>query len=457
MSGDKAFLTRRIYLGQSEIPQRWYNLQADLPEPLPPPIHPVTKETLRPEELEPIFPRGLIAQEVSKERWIEIPDAVRDALGLWRPTPLVRARNLEKELKTPARIYFKDESVSPPGSHKPNTAVAQAYYNKVEGIRQLTTETGAGQWGSSLALACRLFDLECTVYMVRVSYEQKPYRRTMMQLWGARVVPSPSSETQSGRHILAADPQCPGSLGIAISEAVESAVCNPECRYALGSVLNHVMLHQTVIGLEAEKQMELWGDFPDVIIGCVGGGSNFAGLAFPFIRHKVAGRPIRLVAVEPRACPTLTRGQYRYDFGDTAGQTPLLKMHTLGHSFVPPGIHAGGLRYHGMAPMVSLAVKLGWVEILALHQRECFEAARLFAATEGIIPAPETSHAIRAAVLEALRCRETGQEKCILFNLSGHGVCDLGSYEKYLTGQLDDYEYPQERIDAALAELPPVE
>jgi len=457
MSGENKFPCRRIYLGQSEIPQKWYNLQADLPEPLPPPVHPVTKQPLRPEELEPIFPRGLIAQEISQERWIEIPDAVREALSLWRPTPLVRARNLEKELKTPARIYFKDESVSPPGSHKPNTAVAQAYYNKIEGIRRLSTETGAGQWGSSLAMACRLFDLGCTVYMVRVSYEQKPYRRTMMQLWGARVIPSPSSETQSGRQILAVDPQSPGSLGIAISEAVESAVCNPDCRYALGSVLNHVMLHQTVIGLEAEKQMELWGDFPEVIIGCVGGGSNFAGLAFPFIRHKLAGRPLRFVAVEPRACPTLTRGQYRYDFGDTAGQTPLLKMHTLGHSFIPPGIHAGGLRYHGMAPMVSLAVKLGWVEVLALHQRECFEAARLFAAAEGIIPAPETSHAIRAAILEALRCRETGQEECILFNLSGHGLCDLGSYEKYLTAQLDDYEYPQERIDAALAELPVVD
>ncbi|MCS7304707.1 MAG: TrpB-like pyridoxal phosphate-dependent enzyme [Thermoguttaceae bacterium] len=448
---------RRSFLGQTELPEQWYNLQADLPVPLPPPIHPITKKPLRPEELESIFPRSLIAQEISQQRWIDIPDPVREALSLWRPTPLVRARNLEKELKTPARIYFKDESVSPPGSHKPNTAVAQAYYNKLEGIRRLTTETGAGQWGSSLAMACRLFGLECTVYMVRVSYEQKPYRRTMMQLWGARVVASPSPETESGRKILAADPDCPGSLGIAISEAVESAVRDPDCRYSLGSVLNHVMLHQTIIGLEAEKQMQLIGDWPDVIIGCVGGGSNFAGLAFPFLRHKLAGRPIRLVAVEPQACPTLTRGQYRYDFGDTAGQTPLLKMHTLGHSFVPPGIHAGGLRYHGMAPMVSLAVRLGMVEVVALHQRECFEAGQLFAATEGIIPAPETCHAIRAAIQEALRCRETGQEECILFNLSGHGLCDLSSYEKYLAGQLEDYEYPQERIDAALAELPIVE
>ncbi|ASV75425.1 Tryptophan synthase beta chain like [Thermogutta terrifontis] len=448
---------KRSLLPESDLPVEWYNLLADLPEPLPPPIHPLTKEPLDPAALERIFAKELIRQEVSQERWIGIPDEVRRVYALWRPTPLVRARNLEKALKTPARIYFKDESHSPPGSHKPNTAVAQAYYNKIQGIRRLSTETGAGQWGSSLAFACSFFGLECKVYMVKVSYHQKPYRRVMMQLWGATVTPSPSEETECGRKILASDPNCPGSLGIAISEAVEVALKNDDTNYTLGSVLNHVMLHQTVIGLEAEKQMKEFGDWPDVVIGCVGGGSNFAGLAFPFLRHKLAGKEMRFVAAEPKACPSLTRGMYRYDFGDTSMLTPLLKMHTLGHSFVPAGIHAGGLRYHGMAPMVSFAVKLGLVEAVALHQRECFEAARLFAATEGIIPAPETSHAIRAAIIEALKCKETGEEKCILFNLSGHGICDLGAYERYLAGELEDYELPQEQIDQALAELPAVE
>jgi len=448
---------KRALLPEKELPAEWYNLLADLPQPLPPPVHPMTKEPLDPAALERIFARELIRQEISQERWIGIPDEVRRIYALWRPSPLVRARNLEKALKTPARIYFKDESHSPPGSHKPNTAVAQAYYNKVQGIRCLSTETGAGQWGSSLAFACSFFGLECKVYMVKVSYHQKPYRRVMMQLWGASVTPSPSQETESGRKILEADPNCPGSLGIAISEAVEVALKNDDTNYTLGSVLNHVMLHQTVIGLEAEKQMKEFSDWPDVVIGCVGGGSNFAGLAFPFLRHKIAGQDIRFVAVEPKACPTLTRGMYRYDFGDTSMLTPLLKMHTLGHSFVPAGIHAGGLRYHGMAPMVSFAAKLGLIEAIALHQRECFEAARLFAAEEGIIPAPETSHAIRAAIIEALKCKETGEEKCILFNLSGHGICDLGAYERYLSGELEDFELPQEQIERALAELPVVE
>ncbi|RMG00058.1 MAG: TrpB-like pyridoxal phosphate-dependent enzyme [Planctomycetota bacterium] len=450
--------TKRFLLPEKDIPTAWYNLLADLPEQLPPPVHPGTKQPLTPADLEPIFAKSLIEQEMSPEPWIEIPEDVRRIYAIWRPTPLVRARNLEKALKTPARIYFKDESHSPPGSHKPNTAVAQAYYNAKEGVKRLSTETGAGQWGSSLAFACSFFDIECKVYMVKVSYQQKPYRRSMMQVWGASVTPSPSNETNAGRSILEKDPDCPGSLGIAISEAVEVAATNDDTKYTLGSVLNHVMLHQTVIGLEAEKQMELAEDSPDVVIGCVGGGSNFAGLAFPFLRHKIKdGKDIRFVAAEPAACPTLTRGPYHYDFGDTTQLTPLLKMHTLGHGFVPPGIHAGGLRYHGMAPMVSFGVKLGLIEPVALHQTECFEAARLFAATEGIIPAPETSHAVRAAVVEALKCKETGEEKCILFNLSGHGICDLGSYDRFLSGELQDFELPQENIDKALAELPPVD
>ena len=448
---------KRIFLSEAEMPSAWYNLLADMPEPVPPPLHPGTHQPISPAELEPIFARALIEQEMSTEPWIEIPEPIRRALSIWRPSPLTRADGLEKALGTPARIYFKDESHSPPGSHKPNTAIAQAYYNKQEGINRLSTETGAGQWGTALGFACSLFDMHCKVYMVKVSYHQKPYRRSMMKVWGAEITPSPSEETEAGRQILAADPDTPGSLGIAISEAVEDAVKRDDTKYTLGSVLNHVMLHQSVIGLEAEKQFALAEDSPDIVIGCVGGGSNFAGLAFPFMRHKIAGRDIRFIACEPHSCPTMSRGQYRYDFGDTTKLTPLIKMYTLGHSFVPPGIHAGGLRYHGMAPMVSTGAKLGMIEPAAYHQIECFEAARTFAATEGIIPAPESSHAIRAAIVEALKCKETGEEKSIVFCLSGHGLCDLGSYDRYFAGDLEDYAYPQEKIEAAIAELPELE
>ena len=449
--------SKRILLSENEIPSAWYNVQADLPEPLPPVLHPGTLKPIGPQDLAPIFPMELILQEVSQERWIEIPEEVRRVYSIWRPSPLVRATALERALKTPARIYFKDESHSPPGSHKPNTAVAQAYFNKKAGVRRLTTETGAGQWGSALAFACKMFDLECQVFMVKVSYQQKPYRRSMIQIWGANVVASPSEETEAGRKMLAKDPDSPGSLGMAISEAVEAAVSREDTKYSLGSVLNHVMLHQTVIGLEAEKQMQLAGDFPDVVIGCCGGGSNFAGLAFPFLAHRLKGKAIRFIGAEPHSCPSMSRGQYRYDFGDTTMLTPLIKMYTLGHSFVPPGIHAGGLRYHGMAPLVSLGVKLGLIEAAAFHQLECFEAGKLFASTEGLIPAPETCHAIRAAINEAIRCRQENKEECILFNYSGHGICDLGAYDRYFSGQLEDYAYPQERIEAAIAELPKVE
>jgi tryptophan synthase beta chain len=450
--------SKRVFLSESEIPTAWYNLQADLPEPVPPPLNPGTGQPVGPADLEPVFARALIMQEVSQERWIEIPDDIRRVYAIWRPSPLVRATSLEKALKTPARIYFKDESHSPPGSHKPNTAVAQAYYNKAEGVKRLCTETGAGQWGSALAFGCALFHLECKVYMVKVSYQQKPYRRSMMQLWGAKVTPSPSEETNAGRQTLAADPDCPGSLGIAISEAVEAAVTGKDSKYTLGSVLNHVLLHQSVVGLEAEQQMKIAGDFPDVVIGCIGGGSNFAGLAFPFLRHRLTDKKdIRFIAAEPKSCPSVSRGEYRYDFGDTTKLTPLIKMFTLGHSFVPPGIHAGGLRYHGMAPMISLGAKLGLIEAQAFHQIECFQAAQMFAETEGTIPAPETSHAVRAAINEAIRCRETGKSECILLNFSGHGICDLGAYDRYLAGELEDYEYPRDKIAAALAELPKVD
>jgi tryptophan synthase beta chain len=449
--------TKRFTLAESDLPTKWYNLQADLPKPLPPVLHPGTQQPIGPDDLAPIFAMELIKQEVSQERWIEIPDEIRNVLALWRPTPLVRASNLEKELKTPARIYFKDESQSPPGSHKPNTAVAQAYYNKAQGIERLTTETGAGQWGSALSFACKQFGIQCKVYMVKVSYEQKPYRRSMMHMWDGDVTPSPSQETEAGRTILAKDPNSPGSLGIAISEAVEAAVQREDTKYTLGSVLNHVMLHQTVIGLEAERQLNDAGDFPDVVIGCCGGGSNFAGLVFPFVPQKLKGKDIRFVGVEPCSCPTMSRGQFRYDFGDTTMLTPLIKMFTLGHSFIPPGIHAGGLRYHGMSPMVSFGVDLGLIEAAAFHQLECFEAAKLFAATEGIIPAPETSHAIRATINEAIRCREEGKEECIVFNLSGHGLCDLGAYDRYFAGELEDYSYPQDSIENAIAELPELE
>ncbi len=431
--------TTHFVLSQSEIPTHWYNILTDLPEPLPPPLHPATQQPIKPEDMLPIFPENLVMQEFSPERWVEIPEPVREIYALWRPTPLLRAVRLEKALQTPAHIYYKYEGVSPAGSHKPNTAVAQAYYNKVAGIKRLATETGAGQWGSALSLACRLFGLECTVYMVKVSYYQKPYRKMMMETWGANVYPSPSENTEYGRKLLKEDPDCPGSLGIAISEAIEDTVRSKDTRYSLGSVLNHVCMHQTVIGLEAIKQMEMAGEEPDVIIGCVGGGSNFGGLAFPFVRQKITeGKKYRVVAVEPSACPSMTKGELRYDFGDTAMTTPLLWMYTLGHDFMPPKIHAGGLRYHGMAPTVSHLHHLGLIEAVAYPQTKVFEAAVTFARTEGIIPAPESAHAVRAAVDEAIRARESGEKKVILFNLSGHGMLDLTAYEAYLSGSLQD-------------------
>jgi len=429
----------RFTLSQAEIPAAWYNLLADLPEPLPPPLHPGTRQPVTPDMLTAIFPENLVQQEVSPERWIEIPEPIRQVYALWRPTPLLRAVRFEQALQTPARIYYKYEGVSPAGSHKPNTAVAQAWYNRQAGTRRLATETGAGQWGSSLAFACRLFGLECVVYMVKVSFQQKPYRKLLMQTWGATVHASPSEQTEYGRRVLQEDPNCPGSLGIAISEAIEDTVKNPGTKYSLGSVLNHVCLHQTVIGQETLKQMELAGEEPDVVIGCVGGGSNFAGLAFPFVRRKIVEkRPTRIVAVEPTACASLTQGELRYDFGDTAEMTPLLMMHTLGHKFIPPKIHAGGLRYHGMAPLVSHLKKLDLIEAVAYRQTRVFEAAVLFARTEGIVPAPEPSHAIAAVIDEAIRAREEGKSRVILFNLCGHGLLDLSAYDQYLSGQMKD-------------------
>ncbi|MDI6852654.1 MAG: TrpB-like pyridoxal phosphate-dependent enzyme [Deltaproteobacteria bacterium] len=446
----------KINLDETDLPQAWYNIQPDLPKPLPPYLHPATRQPLGPKDLSAIFPMALIEQEMTQERWIAIPDEVRNIYRLWRPTPLRRARRLEAALNTPARIYYKDESVSPAGSHKPNTAVAQAYYNKAAGIRRLATETGAGQWGSALALACNFFGLECTVYMVKVSYYQKPYRRSLMQIWGAAVYPSPTELTNAGRQILAKDPETSGSLGIAISEAVEDAATHEDTNYSLGSVLNHVLLHQTVVGLEAKKQLALAGEEPDILIGCVGGGSNFAGFVFPFVPDKLKGKERRFIGVEPTACPTLTRGAYAYDFGDTAGLTPLILMHTLGHSFVPPGIHAGGLRYHGDAPLLSLLVHEKIIEARAYAQNPVFDAARLFARTEGIVPAPETAHAIKAAVDEAGRCRETGEEKCVVFNYSGHGHFDLAAYDAYLEGKLEDMEHSDEVLRQALRELPQI-
>ena len=429
----------RFDLTQAEIPTTWYNLLPDFPEPLPPPLHPGTKEPLPPEALLQIFPENLVQQEMSVEREVPIPDQVREIYALWRPTPLLRAVRFEKALQTPAHIYYKYEGASPAGSHKVNTSVPQAYYNKVAGTKHLATETGAGQWGSSLAFACSLFGLECNVYMVKVSYQHKPYRRMLMHTWGATVHPSPSDQTEYGRKLLAEDPQCQGSLGIAISEAIEDTLKHPHTKYSLGSVLNHVCLHQTVIGLESIQQMEMTGEEPDVIVGCCGGGSNFAGLAFPFIRRKIVGKKkYRIVGVEPSACPTLTKGELRYDFGDTAETTPLLMMYTLGHKFMPPSIHAGGLRYHGMSPMVSHALKLGLMEAEAYHQTRVFEVATLFARTEGIVPAPESAHAIAGVVEEAKRARESGEKRVILFNLSGHGLLDLSAYETYLTGKLQD-------------------
>ena len=447
----------KIHLNESDMPRQWYNIAADLPKPMAPPLHPGTRQPIGPDDLAPIFPMGLIQQEVSQERYIDIPEEVLDIYRVWRPTPLVRARRLEKALDTPAHIYYKWEGVSPAGSHKPNTAVPQAYYSKVAGVKRLTTETGAGQWGSALAFACSLFEMECKVYMVRVSYEQKPYRRLLMETWGASCISSPSEQTGVGRAIRARDPESPGSLGIAISEAVEEAGSRADTNYSLGSVLNHVMLHQTVIGLETHKQLELAGDYPDVVIGCVGGGSNFAGLALPFVRDKIkSGKKTRIVAAEPAACPSLTRGLYRYDYGDSAGLTPLLKMHTLGHDFMPPPIHAGGLRYHGMAPILCHLYDLGLIEAQSHQQTAVFQSAVLFARTEGHLPAPETAHAIHAAVEEARRCRESGEAKTIVFGASGHGHFDLVSYQKYFAGELTDHEYPEELIRKAQASLPVV-
>ncbi len=438
-------------LSDAEIPRQWYNLAADLPKPMLPPLGPDGKP-ISPEMLAPVFPMNLIEQEMTTERWVDIPDEIRQIYALWRPTPLYRARRLEAALGTPARIYYKNEGVSPAGSHKPNTAVAQAWYNKQFGIKRLTTETGAGQWGSALSFACSLIGLECKVFMVRISFEQKPFRRLMMETWGGKCVPSPSTETAAGRAILAENPDTPGSLGIAISEAIEAAVSDPtgQTRYSLGSVLNHVVLHQTIIGQEAKKQLQLAGEKKvDVVIGCAGGGSNFAGLAFPFLADKINGAEIDIIPAEPASCPSLTRAPFAYDHGDTAKMTPLLPMYTLGHNFVPAPIHAGGLRYHGMAPLVSHAAKLGLLSPIAIQQLECFEAALLFARTEGFIPAPETSHAIAAVILEAKKAKEEGKEKVIVFNWSGHGLMDLRGYELYLSGQLSNYVLPQEEIDRA--------
>jgi tryptophan synthase beta chain len=449
--------TIKYVLPEEKLPTAWYNIQSDLPTPLPPPLHPGTQQPIGPADLAPLFPMALILQEVSVERAIDIPEEVQAIYRQWRPTPLYRARRLEQALDTPAKIYYKYEGVSPAGSHKPNTAVAQAYYNKQEGVKRLATETGAGQWGSSLALAGAFFGLDVVVYMVRVSYDQKPYRRALMESFGARVVPSPSPETHAGRAILAEHPDSPGSLGIAISEAVEVAAQDPEARYALGSVLNHVLLHQTVIGLESQAQMEMADAYPDIIVGCTGGGSNFAGIAFPFIGAKMRGEhDVRVVAVEPAACPSLTKGHYAYDFGDTGHLAPLVKMHTLGSTFVPPGIHSGGLRYHGMAPLVSHLLELGQIEANAVQQLDAFAAGLQFARVEGILPAPEANHAIAGAITEALRCKEEGVSRTILFNLCGHGHFDMSAYTAYMSNKLQNYDYPAEEIAMALAGLPVV-
>lgn len=448
----------KILLSEKEMPTQWYNILPDLPSPPPPYLHPITLQPMGPDDLAPVFPMELIKQEVSSEPWIDIPEEVQEVYKLWRPSPMYRAHRLEKALDTPARIYYKWEGVSPPGSHKPNTAVAQAYYNKREGQTRLATETGAGQWGSALAFACKLFDLECKVYMVRISYEQKPYRRILMETWGATVVPSPSTETKAGRDILAKDPDSTGSLGIAISEAIEDAVTTEGTKYSLGSVVNHVLLHQTVVGLESKKQLEMVDEYPDILVGCVGGGSNFAGFFLPFIKDKIDGThpDLRVVCVEPTACPSLTRGPYAYDWGDTAETGPVAKMHTLGHGFVPPPIHAGGLRYHGMAPLICALHDQGYVEAVALHQNPVFEGAMTFARTEGFVVAPETAHAVQTVIMEALKCKETGQAKVIAFNNSGHGHFDLAAYDAYLAGQLEDFEYPEEAIKKALEALPQV-
>lgn len=450
---------KKILLSETDMPSHWYNINADLPAmgvELPPPLHPGTGQPIGPQDLAPLFPMELIRQEVSTERYIEIPDEVQSVYKLWRPTPLIRAFEWERALDTPAKIYYKYEGVSPAGSHKPNTAVPQAYYNKQEGVKRLSTETGAGQWGSALSFACQLFGLECKVYMVRVSYEQKPYRKMLMQTWGATVVPSPSPDTHAGRQILAEDPNSTGSLGIAISEAVEDAATRDDTRYALGSVLNHVLLHQTVIGQEVIKQLELAGaDWPDVLVGCTGGGSNFGGFVFPFLHEKVAkGKDTHIVAVEPSAAPSLTRGIYSYDYGDTAKMTPLLKMHTLGHDFLPAPIHAGGLRYHGMSAQISAIKEAGLIHAVSVQQRQIFEAALSFTRAEGILPAPEPSHAIWATMVEALKCKESGESKTIVFNLCGHGHFDLAAYDSFMSNKLEDFDYPEEAIQRSLEKLP---
>jgi tryptophan synthase beta chain len=448
----------KYVLDEGSIPRRWYNIQADLPQPLPAVLHPGTGQPIGPADLAPLFPMEIIKQEVSQERYVDIPSEVIEVFRLFRPTPLYRAHRLEKALDTPARIYYKYEGVSPVGSHKANTAIPQAFYSKAEGVKRLATETGAGQWGSALAMATQFYGMECQVYMVKVSYEQKPYRRILMELFGARVTPSPSTETNAGRAILEKDPDSTGSLGIAISEAVEDAAMRDDTKYSLGSVLNHVLMHQTIIGQEALAQMEMAGHYPDIVIGCVGGGSNFGGMSLPFVGDKLMGRApnLRVIAVEPAACPTLTRGVYAYDFGDTAMMTPLVKMHTLGHGFVPKPIHAGGLRYHGAAPVISHLLELGQIEAVAVPQNAVFEAAVQFARTEGIVPAPESAHAIRTAIDEALAAKEAGESRTILFNLSGHGHFDLTAYDRYLHGDLEDYEYPADEVEAALASLPTV-
>lgn len=446
-------MSSRVVLNSDELPKQWYNLAADLPEPPKPYLGP-DGNPVTPEMMAPIFPMNLIEQEMSPERWIDIPDGIREILYKWRPSPLHRARDLEKALGTPAHIYYKNESVSPPGSHKPNTAIAQAWYNKQAGTKHLITETGAGQWGSALAFSCAQVGLSCKVYMVRVSFDQKPYRKVMMQTWGADCIASPSDTTEIGRKVLAEMPDTPGSLGIAISEAVEAAVSDKsgDTKYALGSVLNHVMLHQTVIGQEVKIQLTKFGEKqPDVVIGCAGGGSNFAGLAFPFVADKIAGAEMEIIPVEPYSCPSITRGDYAYDIGDKSGMTPLMVMYTLGHDFIPSPIHAGGLRYHGMSPLVSAAVKQGLLAPRAIHQLECFEAAVTFARTEGLIVAPETSHAVAVAIQEAKKATEEGKEKVIVFNLSGHGLMDLKGYQAYFAGELSDYELPQEDIEGFLA------
>jgi len=447
----------KYVLDETQIPKYWYNLMSDLPSPPPPVLHPGTLQPIGPDDLAPLFPMSLIMQEVSTEREIQIPEPVRDVYRQWRPSPLFRARRLEKALDTPARIYYKYEGVSPAGSHKPNTAVPQAFYNREAGIKKISTETGAGQWGSSLAFAGALFGIDVQVFMVKVSYNQKPYRRALMETYGARCVASPSSETDVGRSILAATPDSNGSLGIAISEAVEVAAKNDDTKYALGSVLNHVLLHQTVIGQEAIKQLEMANDYPDIVVGCTGGGSNFAGIAFPFIGAQLrGGKKVKIVAIEPAACPSLTRGKYAYDFGDTGHLTPLVKMHTLGSTFIPPGFHAGGLRYHGMAPLVSHVKEFGLIDAKAYHQKACFEAGVFFARTEGIVPAPEANHAVKGAIDEALRCKQEGTSRAILFNLCGHGHFDMQAYTDYFSGKLVDQNYDEKELAMALAGLPSV-